>query len=223
MKKFILAITSLSLLVFAFSSCENTDDLPRVPNENLTDSTGKIILADMFISGELDEVSFTYWHGRNDYASIAYHQINGYCNAFDTLQGYTLTERMHMSNKFETRNSFYVDVSRCIPIDSILEQVYIDSLYKTQNYPFITEQDSGYGVQITYIDDEGKTWSSRLGNNTGTLSRFLLNLSIPNERDFGTKYITFGEFSCFLYNREGEFKELRKGSFKLRMGSYKMQ
>lgn len=211
----------ISLFVIAllgamtFSSCSNDEGLPPYDNPNLSDTSGKNINLDLFITGEINSVPFTYYNGRDGYSNIASSGEEGFCGSgtdrfvqFHTT-AFILTET--------TRNTFYIDFKGCLSNDSIVESSKVDSVLVVGTYPFAPKTKEYRNVVIRYYDNAQTLWSTSYGPNASSSSSFELSAVTDNGYDVFSEKIAFGRFEGLLYNGSGESLNLKIGKFKARI------
>lgn len=203
--------------VFTMSSCAGDDDLERLPNPNLTDTTGLFVPVDLLMTGRIDGEYFTYEHNKEGYVSRVRNSQNGWLPINDSTWSYIQTEFMLLGRNYNDRESWRIEIIRTIPLDST-EQSYLDSLFTPALMNYYSSPADANGVQLFYIDADSTLWSSSRGNNSGTFSRFALSEVIKNEYNGVSKYIAFGEFNGYLYDEDGRQLEARQVKFKLYYG-----
>ena len=211
----------ISLFVIAllgamtFSSCSNDEGLPLYDNPNLSDTSGKDINLDLFITGEIDNVPFTYFNGREGYSNISSSGEEGFCgNGVDRFLQFHTTAFIKTET---TRNTFYIDFKGCLSTDSLVESSRIDSVLVVGTYPFYPQTKENRTVVIRYIDNSQTLWSTSFGANTSASSYFELSAITDNGYDVFSEKIAFGRFDGFLYNGSGDALKLKIGKFKGRI------
>ena len=211
----------LSLFVIAllgamtFSSCSNDEGLPLYVNPNLSDTSGKNINLDLFISGEIDNVPFTYFNGRDGYTNISSSGEEGFCgNGVDRFVQFHTSAFILAAT---TRNTFYIDFKGCLSNDSLVESSRIDSVLAVGTIPFAPKSKDYRSVVIRFIDDSQTLWSSSYGSNSTSSSDFELSAITDNGYDVFSQKIAFGRFEGFLYNGSGDSLKLKIGKFKGRV------
>lgn len=215
----LFAVIGSIVVISGLWSC-NSSAVDPFENPNLTDTSGVVISLGLFISAEVDGVPITYFNGENGYSNWAYSSQNGFCTADTNPFGFIQVHSTGFHIPTKRENSMYVDVAGCIPVDSNTE-LHIDSVLFVGNYPFLNLNDTAFGAQVRYIDQDSILWSTSFGDNNSSSTRFFQISAILDaaEGDSGNKLV-YGSFSGMLFNGRGDSLELRKGQFKGRMGKY---
>jgi hypothetical protein len=213
--KIFTILVGLTIALSVMVSCNNQEGIPTYVNPNLSDTSGKFINLDLFISGELDNVPFTVFNGRDSYTNWTISSEEGYCG-----QGFSRFIQSHTTSflRAETsRNSFYIDFKGCLDIDSLVDESRIDSVLVVGQYPLYPKFEDYRTVVVRYIDENEILWTSNFGPNSSTFSSFELSALEENDYDDHSKLIAFGRFEGYLYNGAGDSIRLRSGKFKGRI------
>jgi len=198
-----------------FSSCNSEEGLPAYENPNLSDTSGKNINLDLFISGELDNIPFTIFNGREGYSNHSTSGEEGFCGGgVDRYLQYHTTAFILTET---TKNTFYIDFKGCLSTDSLVEESKLDSVMVVGTYPYYPNFKENRTVVIRYIDNEENIWSTSFGSNNATFSSFELSALVDNGYDVFSKKVAFGRFEGFLYNGSGDSLKLKVGKFKARI------
>ena len=218
MTKLKTLLYSSVLSAIAFVGCKTDEEVVPFVNTNLTDTTGINVPIDLFASGKLDGVDFEFFNGRNKILNQQQTYENGFCDSVGIFPSYVQVQTTVFHDPSVRTNALYIEIVECITVDTLYDEKF-DNILRTRSMPILNLSDSAVGAQIKYYDEDGVLWSSGLGDNTGPGNNFIISGIIENNLDSISKHYIFGEFSCDLYNIEGESKKLRRGSFKGRIGA----
>jgi hypothetical protein len=94
-----------------------------------------------------------------------------------------------------------------------------DGMFVVGDYLFGNSEQLKDGVEIEYVDENKKTWSSNKGTGSQTGSVFKLKSRIPYTNYYTPIDIT-GSFSCKLYDDAGNMIELKDGEYSSLAGYY---
>lgn len=211
----------LSLFVIAllgsitFSSCNSDEGLPTYDNPNISDTSGKNINLDLFISLEIDGEPLTFFNGQLDYTNQISSGQDGFCGG-----GTDRFLQVHSTNYVKPeskRYTFYIDVMGCLSSDSLVPESRIDSVLVVGRYPYLPTFTEQRAVVIRYVDGDENLWSTTFGPNNTTASMFELSALIDNGNDVFSKKIAFGRFEGILYDGAGNSLTMKSGQFKGRI------
>lgn len=214
-------LTLLFTLAFGFTACNEDPYLPKYENDDLTDTTGATWALDLFLSGSLDGNDFVWQNNRDGLVNFCSETRNGYCDSLIWLapgdRSFINVETMNFMHVNQTENSFYIDKIDCMLYDSNWD-FRADSMFTVGDYEYLDIEDSIGGIQVRYIDPDGKLWNSSLGDNTSSTSYFRISALVQNAADTNSRYIAFGKFSCRLFDEDGFYLDLDDAEFKTRLG-----
>lgn len=196
-------------------SCKSDEGLPVYDNPNLTDTSGQVILVDLFISLEIEGVPYSFYNGTDDYTNWSLTSEEGFCGG-----GTDRFVQVHSTTFFNPaalNQSFYIDFRGCLNSDSITDQNRVDSVMRVGLYPYYPNEIEHRSVTIRYIDANGEFWSSSFNDNTSSSSSFELSSLTDNAYDVHSKHFAYGKFEGFLYNSSGDAIKIKKGQFKGRI------
>ncbi len=199
----------------SFSSCNNDEGLPAYDNPNISDTSGKNINIDLFISGELDNIPFTYFNGINDYSNWTFTSEEGFCG--NDLTRFVQVQTTAFIKPETIKRSFYIDFKACLSSDSLLESSRVDSVLVVGRYPYYPKFKENRTVVIRYIDENEILWTTSFGSNNIAFADFELSALIDNGYDINSEKIAFGRFEGYLYNGGGDSLKLKVGQFKGRI------
>ena len=100
-------------------------------------------------------------------------------------------------------------------------QYQTDSLFTSQRSTYFgVPTSTRAAVIITYIDENGFTWTSQSSGNDQIGSFVNIFYSFPDGGD-GYRYTVKGNFNCILYNTSspGQYKNITNGSFTAKFGN----
>ncbi len=204
------------LFVLLFSGC-GKDNVPPFENPNLTDTSGINVPLDLFVSGEVGGVYFDFYNG-----------IKGYINEAETTTDTSvcgdtsLVYYIHSGKLWKpgvAPNSISISISRCVQNDSLLSE-RLDSMFLVGPVDFANDLTGMPGARIEYIDGESYFWTTALGDNNNSSTRFFEISGFIKSEDPSEPNIVFGRFSGMLYSTTGDSIDIRKGQFKIRLGKY---
>ncbi len=95
----------------------------------------------------------------------------------------------------------------------------IDGMFVVGDYKYGDEDKLVDGVEIVYVDENKKSWSSRRGTANQTGSTFKLKTRTAFVNEFTYIQIT-GTFSCKLYDEAGNMIELKDAEYSSQAGDY---
>lgn len=222
MKSIVVTLFNLAFIL-AITSCNEDPYLPKYENEDLTDSTGAVWALDLFLKGDLDGDEFSYQNNREDYLNYCMSTKNGYCDSLIWAapgdRSFINVETMIFQRFNDSNNIFYIDKIDCMLYDTNWEYRN-DSMFVIGDYDYLSLTDSVGGIQVRYIDGEGKLWSTSFGANDLSTSEFKISAVVENDADTVSQYVAFGKFSCKLYDEDGFYLDLDNAEFKSRFGVY---
>lgn len=211
-----LGLFSVILIgAMSFSSCNNDEGLPAYNNPNVSDTSGQNINLDLFISGELENVPFTYFNGIDEYSNWTFTNEEGFCG--NDLTRFIQVQTTAFLQPETLKRSFYFDFKACLSTDSLIESSRVDSVLVVGKYPYYPKFKEYRTVVIRYIDENEMLWSTAYGGNNVAFSDFELSALVDNGYDINSEKIAFGRFEGYLYNGGGDSLKLKVGKFKGRI------
>lgn len=214
-KNIITIIGICTLGGMAFMSCDGNEALPTYESPNQSDTTGSNIGQDLFISGEIDNIPFTLFNGKNGYSNWTISNEDGFCMGAPNKFVQIHTTSFIIPSALKT--SLYVDIRGCVNVDSVQNINKVDSVLVVGEYDFYPKNDTGRSAIIRYIDADSVLWSTAFGGNVNSFARFELSAIIENGYDTYSKKIAFGKFEGYVYDGKGDSLRVKLGQFKGRI------
>lgn len=206
---------ALFLGVLLVSSCESEEVLPTYQNPNQSDTSGNNIAVDLFVSAEIDNIPYSFENGINGYSNWTISEQEGFCVTDPNYFVQSHVTSFILPNFLE--NAMYIDIRGCVNNDSATDANRIDSVLVVGLYEYFPKMKHKRSAMVKYIDADSVLWSTSLGGNESSFSRFELSAVIDNSSDNYSEKIAFGKFEGYLYNGKGDSLKVRAGKFKGRI------
>ena len=210
-------VSILLVSVLFVSSCSSEEALDPYMNPNQSDTSGNNIRIDLFMKANINNTTLNYMNGIGGYSNSVKSNKDGLCGADPNIFIQSHQTVFSNSNSLE---SITIDIKGCVVDDALVDINKIDSVLIVGRYEFFPNRKNNRSVIVTYTDVDGVLWSSDLGGNKTTFSKFELSAVISNDSDPYSEKIAYGVFDSYLYNATGDVIEVRDGQFKCRIGQH---
>ncbi|MBL7700362.1 MAG: hypothetical protein JNK79_19510 [Chitinophagaceae bacterium] len=212
MKNFVL-LFSLALL---FVSCQKEGDL-TLPDENNNNNNNNNNETD---DDDDNTTSTYYFTAKIDGKDVEYVNDSPFFGAgvntkensmgwedFDVYEGTIISDKFSLDSSV-----IYVHLLKYFNHDPTVEERW--SIFTMGDHDWGLSQSSSAtinGASIDYTDDHGKWWTSELGSQNG--STFTITELIENDEHLYGMIFT-ANFSCKLYDEEGNFIEVKNATIR---------
>ena len=184
------------------------------------------ITSKYWIQYTLDGSQVTIEDGKNSYSNAAsYSSSSSSCNSGYSdveLSGCFFIATQLISGN--VKNAIYVTLTKEFP-DSVSTptDVELNAMATVGSYNYFECSASSVGAEVWYVDGNGIYWNSTAGTADQTGSTFALTKVTndpsynPNTGGYYNKLTVEGNFSCKVYDGNGNFKTITGGKFNTRL------
>lgn len=214
--KFLLLI---SVLAFGMVACQKDTLVTNVPHNQEPDlGWGKgdsvPLVTDFYFQGKIDSTFYTMQDSIDGFYNLVFDST--YLDCSDTTTFYGQLTGMYTLGM---NNSLEIKFLKCIedPTDSDDQE----SLLFVGTYPYGSTATLNQidGVEITWVDDNGKVWKSLAGSGSSGNDSFVVQLISPNPGKGLGDNLILGTMDLTLYN-ETESIRIGGGVFSFQYGVY---